>query len=170
MQFRCPAVLVGRLHCYKASRFYLFSLSLAPDPCPLCYTAVGPYSNTPLPPRFEKNWNLKQEVPQYEFHVVAEPVPDLFNCTRSSARNFDLREKFHFHVEQLQRIVKRCKMSIRITNIANISPYEGSCNYPWHLQAFSSAENDIKNDINKVNRCLARYSPRATTTNRQGTK
>ena len=36
------------------------SLSLAPDPCPLCYTAVGPYSNTPLPPpRFEKNWNLK---------------------------------------------------------------------------------------------------------------
>ena len=103
----------------------------------------------PLPPRFEKNWNLKQEVPQYEFQVVAEPVPDLFNCTRSSARNFDLREKFHFHVEQLQRIVKRCKMSIRITNVANISSYEGSCNYPWHLHAFPSAEKYIKHNINK---------------------
>ena len=51
MQFRCPAVLVGRLHCYKASRFYLFSPWLAPDPCPLCYTAVGPYSNTSSAPQ-----------------------------------------------------------------------------------------------------------------------
>ena len=60
MQFSCPAVLVG---CYIATRPRAFTFSpspwLAPDPCPLCYTAVGPYSNTSLPPRFEKNWNLK---------------------------------------------------------------------------------------------------------------
>ena len=157
MQFSCPAVLVGRLHCYKASRFYLFSLSLAGtrSMSTLLHSSRPLLKHLPAP-RFEKNWNLKTCPTQASKRcrnmnsrwlqspcLISLIAPARAHATLICAKNFT------FMSSSCKGLSKGAKCRLESRTLRTFLPMKVLAITLGTCIAFPSAEKAIKKNINK---------------------